>query len=114
MIQMLFSFKNFLKEHNLTSVHHKDPNMMYDLYYLTSGKGEVSGEILTDGNIEELSYSEAKGYIFPAHITYQVTGATWLIKVEHDTMYNNHNHARILYTLKDPMSIQDLPVLPDD
>ncbi len=115
------SFENFLKEHGISAVKHKDPNGLFYIRNARYGGGECESLLLTDGNKADAGYDTGRTNNwqeeFPMTSAYEqdeyvnVSGASWTIHKQTQHERDCHNCFSILYTLEDPMKLVGLPKL---
>lgn len=110
-------FQKFLDEFGITAVKREDPNQAFTSFCAYSGRGSANQTVETDGKVEwhyedepgSCEYFEAPGAnpnLYKGKETHEVSGATWAIVETKEDYGDNHNYAKILYTLvKDVSSI---------
>lgn len=110
-------FQKFLSEFGITAVKREDPNQVFSSFCAYSGSGSANQTVETDGKVEwnyedapgSREYFEAPGAnpnLYEGTETHKISGATWAIVETRENYGDNHNYAKILYTLlKDASSI---------
>ena len=103
------SLTNFMEKHGLTAIKHEDPNQIFELRHISSGRGDCISTVETDGkntiiNRELLTYTNGSLY------SYKVSDASWVIITVKDWYGDNRSYSRILYTLNTDLESLELPV----
>lgn len=111
-------FQTFLDKYGLTAVKHEDPNTTYIERIAHYGGGECNTIITTDGKMKKLGCNfgrtekwedECPGTgAWEGDSEIEVTEATYVIVEEAQHEHDCHNYSKILYTLRDAMTLNIL------
>ena len=113
------TFQKFLDEHDISAVQRENPNRFFTLRSAEYGGGSCKSSIHTDGTVHSIQSSIGRSgqwkKEYPSTCAYEgeeivsVTGATWVLHKQFQHEGDKNNCFRILYTLRNPISIVDIP-----